>query len=83
MKHWNDRLSEDVKMRLAECRTIKKNLRELVDAKFASYQESGKNLTREDALISVLEMLDCNGKDFGADMTSAEYDSLAKGTSRC
>ena len=70
-------LSGPVLTRLAECRTIKRDLPELVNAMWRHYKDEKKDLegfTKEDALVAVLEWLDCNNNDF--DLTREEYDSL-------
>ena len=77
MKKWTDRLSQPVFNRLAACRTIKADLPELVAAKYAQIKEEGKNeFTKEDALICILELLDCNG--FDADLPRDDYNALCK-----
>lgn len=76
-KHWTDNLAEDVRMRLGECRTRKTDIPALVAAKWLSYKESGKaekGFTKEDALVDVLELLDCNSCFF--DLTEDEYSAL-------
>ncbi len=78
-KHWTDNLAEDVGTRLAECRTRKEDLPALVNAKWLSYQENGKadkGFTKEDALVAVLELLDCNSCIF--DLTEDEYRNLCR-----
>lgn len=78
-KTWLDYLSSDVYLRLAECRTKRSDLPELVNAKWRSYKEKEKDkngFTKEDALIDVLELLDCNSIDF--ELTCDEYDELKK-----
>lgn len=78
MKEWYDYLDEPIYRRLCECRTIKADLPALVNAKFRSFKDLGKQgelgYTKEDALIEVLKLLDCNG--FDADISVAEYNSL-------
>ena len=79
---WIDRLSSDVRERLGHCRSLKRDIPELVNAKWASLQEEGKDktmgLTKEDALVCVLEWLDCNGQDFGSELTVDEYYELCE-----
>ena len=78
-KHWTDNLSNDVAVRLENCRTIKADLPELVSVKWLSYKENGKaeqGFTKEDALVAVLELLDCNSCYF--DLTADEYAALCK-----
>lgn len=77
MKNWTKYLSDEVYNRLANCKTIKKDLPELVNTKWRMYKELGKDSqghTKEDALIAVLELLDCNGIVF--DLTVEEYSEL-------
>lgn len=76
-KKWADALSDDVYTRLCNCRTLKADLPELVNAKWQSYIDSGKadgGFTKEDALVSVLELLESNSQVF--DLGKEEYDSL-------
>lgn len=76
---WTDNLSNDVYDRLCACRTIKADLPELVGAVWAGYQKDGKaarGFTKEDALVFVLELLDCNSCFF--DLTKEEYDDLCR-----
>lgn len=77
---WLKHLNPDVYNRLCACRTIKSDLQWLVNAKWLSYKETGKadqGFTKEDALVSVLELLDCNSCYF--DLTVDEYNELCKG----
>lgn len=76
-RKWTDHLSDDVYSRLCACRTVKADLTALVNAKWLSYREAGKDkqgFTREDALVAVLELLDCNSCSF--DLTADEYAAL-------
>ena len=76
---WTNNLSAAVYGRLCSCRTIKADLAELVNAKWVSYKESGKEaqgFTKEDALIAVLELLDCNSCDI--ELTREEYEDLCR-----
>lgn len=78
-KKWIDNLTNDVYNRLCSCRTIKADLPELVNAKWLSYIENGKadrGFTKEDALVAVLELLDCNSCYF--DLTKEEYKALCR-----
>lgn len=77
MKKWTDYLSEDVYSRLCNCQTRKSDLPNLVNAKWSSLIDAGKDkagFTKEDALIAVLELLDCNSCCF--DLTAEEYNNL-------
>lgn len=77
-KKWTDYLNEEVYIRLCNCTTIKSDIKALVNAKWLSYKERGKDkegYTKKDALINILELLDCNGKYF--DITEDEYNELS------
>lgn len=79
MKNWKDYLPEEVYIRLCDCRTIKTDIQQLVNAKWKSYQENGKadqGFTKEDCLIVILELLECNSCYF--DLTKDEYNELCK-----
>lgn len=79
MNKWADHLSENVERRLCNCRTRRSDLAELVNAKWLSLQENGKDkqgFTKEDALIEILELLDCNSQAF--DLTKDEYEDLCR-----
>lgn len=78
-KIWTDHLSEDVYRRLCACRTIRRDLPELVNACWVGYLEDGKaarGFTKEDALVTVLELLECNSIFF--DLSREEYDELCR-----
>lgn len=82
MKKWTEHLNQDVYERLCNCRSRKSDLTELVNAKWLSYKETGKDkegFTKEDALVAVLELLECNNQDFGAELAIEEYDELVRG----
>ncbi len=75
--NWTYNLRADVRERLCECRSIKPDLENLVNTKWAAMVEAGKDrrgFTKEDALVSILELLDCNGLCF--DLTKEEYNNL-------
>lgn len=79
---WMDMLNEDVYRRLGNCRSIKSDIAKMVDAKWAWYRETGKDkkgFTREDALISILELLDSNGQYDLTDLSEEEYNELMQG----
>ena len=78
-KNWTYSLPEDVFLRLRNCATVRTDLKPLVDAKWLSYKESGKadsGFTKEDALIEILELVDCNSCYF--DLTKEEYGDLCR-----
>lgn len=75
--NWMDKLPEDVANRLGNCRSTRDDIRTLVDVKWAYMCQTGKRkegFTKEDALVSILDLLDSNGRSF--DLSKAEYDSL-------
>lgn len=75
--NWIDKLPEDVARRLGNCRSTRADIRTLVDVKWAYMCQTGKRgegFTKEDALVSILDLLDSNGRSF--DLSKAEYDSL-------
>lgn len=79
---WTDRLSGEVYHRLCECRSRKEDLRFLVNAKWETMKEQGKDkegFTKEDALVQILDLLDCNGQWMLTDLTKDEYDRLKQG----
>ncbi|MBQ7445890.1 MAG: hypothetical protein IJS71_08180 [Clostridia bacterium] len=76
-RHWTDLLPSDVGARLANCTTIKKDIEILVNAKWATMKAEGKQeagFKKEDALVYILDLLDCNGRYI--DLTKDEYDEL-------
>ena len=78
-KNWMHDLSNEVFNRLCDCRTTKADLPELVNAKWNSFKENGKadrGFTKEDALVDILEFLDCNSCYF--DLTREEYEALCR-----
>jgi len=77
--HWTSYLTEEVRNRLYNCKTIKADLKELVDARWRSYKDTGKDkqgFVKEDALVAVMELLDCNSCYF--DLERSEYDELCR-----
>ena len=73
MKKWTEFLSEDVYNRLAACRSTKSDILPLAKAKWAAIRHK-EGFTPEDALVAVLELLDCNGCYF--DLTTDEYNDI-------
>lgn len=77
MARWTDGLPADVYARLGDCNTVKSDLPILVNTKWNYYKAVGKDkngFIKEDALVSVLETLDCNG--IYIDLTADEYNEL-------
>lgn len=76
---WTERLESNVYQRLCNCQIRKSDIDSLVDAKWGSMKEAGQDkngFTKEDALVSVLELLDSNGQSF--DLTVEEYENLSR-----
>ncbi len=74
---WVDHLPDEVYKRLSNCRSTKSDLETLVNVKWASMVEAGKKekgFIKEDALVSVLELLDSNGQCFN--LSEDEYNEL-------
>lgn len=74
---WTDYLEEAVYNRICNCKTLRADVPALVSAKWRFYTETGKDksgLTKEDALVSVLELLDSNSSTI--EITSEEYAAL-------
>lgn len=74
---WTDHLNGEVLTRLCNCRSRKSDIEPLVNARWLSMVEAGKDkqgLTKEDALCEVLDLLDSNGQFF--DFTVDEYHEL-------
>jgi len=77
LRTWADYLPEDVRNRLCNCCIRRSDLEILVNAKWRKMVEDGRkeqDFTKEDALVYILDLLDCNGNSF--DLSHAEYDSL-------
>lgn len=76
-KKWTENLPVDVYRRLEGCRNTREDIETLVNVKWAAMIEAGKReqgFTKEDALISILELLDSNGQYI--DLTQDEYNEL-------
>lgn len=70
---WYDELEQEVYDRLGYCRTIKRDLIPLTQARWNFIKEK-PGFVKEDALVYVLELLDCN--NCYIDLTSDEYDQI-------
>jgi len=73
---WTDYLPSDVSRRLAECTSTRADIPALVKAKYDFVKQRRSGYTKEDALVSILDLLDCNG--LYVDLTKAEYNNLIK-----
>ena len=75
---WTDYLSADVYGRLCNCCNTKSDLPVLVDARFAwmRTQEKYKGFTKEDAVVYILDLLDCNNQWQLCEITRDEYNDL-------
>lgn len=79
-KHWTDYLPTDAYERLCECRNVKNDIPVLVNARYAWLQsrEQSKHFTKEDALVYVLELLDCNSQWKLTELDKETYDALCR-----
>ena len=77
---WLDYLPYDVHVRLAQCQTTKDDLPILLDAKWRWVQDTGhyNGYTKEDILVDILDLLDCNGLDSVTELTMEEWRNLTK-----
>ena len=76
---WTDNLPGAVYERLCGCKTKKNDVATLVNAKWNDMKKRGldlKGYTKEDAVVSILDLLDANGQYY--DITKEEYDNLKK-----
>lgn len=77
---WFDCLPYNVRLRLAQCQTTKGDLPILLDAKWQWAQDMGhyNGRTKEDILVDILDLLDCNGLDGVTELTIEEWRNLTK-----
>lgn len=77
---WLDYLPYNVYMRLANCQTTKGDLPTLLDAKWRWMQDAGRynGHTKEDVLVDILDLLDCNGLGNVTELTMEEWRNLTK-----
>lgn len=77
---WIDYLPHAVYIRLANCQTTTGDLPTLLDAKWRWAQDTGhyNGCTKEDLLVDILDLLDCNGLDCVTELTQEEWDALVK-----
>ena len=70
----------NVRLRLAQCQTIKDDLRILLDAKCQWAQDTGhyNGYTKDDMLVDILDLLDCNGLDSVTELIIEEWRNLVK-----
>lgn len=73
MAKWTYYLPNDVYSRLCRCTSTKSDILPLAQARWATLKENPK-YCKEDALVAVLELLDCNSRYF--DLTCDEYDDI-------
>lgn len=74
-------VAPDVYGRLCACRNKKSDIPTLVNVMWTHMKNRGKDkegFTKEDALVQILEWLDCNGQWQLADITVDEYDELKR-----
>ncbi len=76
---WVKSLPDEVFQRLGNCQSRKSDIETLVNVKWSDMVKKGKKeqgFTKEDALISVLELLVCNDQYF--DLTEDECNELSQ-----
>lgn len=74
-KHWTDSLNEEVYNRLCNCSTIKSDILPLAQSKW-NFLKNKEGFAKEDALVQVLELLDCNSCYY--DLTHDEYNEVLR-----
>lgn len=72
-KKWTDLLDQDVYNRLANCRSKKEDVLPLAQAKWATLKQK-EGFGKEDALIAILELLDCNSCE--VDLSLEDYNNI-------
>lgn len=72
-KKWTDLLNQDVYNRLANCKSKKDDVLSLAQAKWAILKHNA-GFDKEDALIAVLELLDCNSCEI--DISLEDYNNI-------
>ena len=72
-KKWTDYLSEEVYVRLCECRTIKADNTEKEESKWKTMEYP---YTKEDALIWIIDLVYMN--DCFIELTTEEWDELIR-----
>ena len=72
-KKWTDYLSEEVYVRLCECRTNKADIPELVESTWKTMEYPH---TKEDALIWIIDLVYMN--DCFIELTTEEWDKLIR-----
>ena len=78
--HWTEYLPCTVYVRLGECRTKKTDLPILLEAKWKWAQDTGRysDYTKEDFLVDILDLLDCNGLYSVTEFTHEEWNNLVQ-----
>lgn len=72
---WLDYLPYNVRLRFVQCQTTKGDLSILLDAKWQWAQDTGhyRGYTKDDILIGILDLLDCNGLNNITELTTEEW----------
>lgn len=75
---WTYKLPDDVYTRLCECRNKKDDLEILIKTRWEWMKEKEKyrRYTVEDAMVYIMELLDCNNQYYLTNLTVDEYDDL-------
>lgn len=71
---WLDYLPHNVYLRLAQCQTTRSDLPILLDAKCQWAQDTGNynGYTKDEMLVDILDLLDCNGLGIVTELTTEE-----------
>lgn len=78
---WIDKLPDDVYIRLCNCTSVKRDIPIITNVNWEVMKENGKDkegYTKEDALVSVFDLLCDNGRAFQCELTEDEYSTLCK-----
>ena len=77
---WLDYPPYNVRLRLAQCQTTKGDLSILLDAKWQWVQDTGhyRGCSKDDILVDILDLLDCNGLNSITELTTEEWRNLVK-----
>lgn len=73
-KKWTDLLDEHIYARLCNCCSRRTDILPLARAKYCFEKSRNEEYKKEQALIEILDHLDCNSQFF--DLSQAEYDGI-------
>lgn len=73
---WEGYLPRNVYNRLCGCLTTHGDIPILAWAKWQHAQDTGRDMTKKEALEEILELLECNGLENVTELTQEEWDEL-------